>query len=93
VTNATVKSRGKILYEGTVDVRPTVEGIRSGTLSPRNVFQNREGLLPRQPSGYYEEFVHPTPGVSGVGPQRIIRGQGGELFYTPDHYGTFIPLN
>jgi len=31
--------------------------------------------------------------VNGPGPQRVIQGQGGELFYTPDHYGTFIPLN
>jgi filamentous hemagglutinin len=54
---------------------------------------NREGLLPKQGPGYYQEFVHPTPGVSGVGPQRIVRGQGGELYYTPDHYKTFIPLN
>lgn len=93
VTDATVKSRGKVLYEGTVDVRSTVEGIRPGSLSPRNVFQNREGLLPSKPSGYYEEFVHPTPGINGVGPQRIVRGAGGELYYTPNHYESFIPLN
>jgi filamentous hemagglutinin len=31
--------------------------------------------------------------VSGAGPQRIVSGQGGELYYTPDHYKTFIPLN
>ncbi|XHC14073.1 hypothetical protein ABWH98_26005 [Labrenzia sp. ac12] len=29
----------------------------------------------------------------GQGPQRVIQGQGGGLYYTPDHYGTFIPLN
>lgn len=93
VSDAAVVSRGKVLFRGTVDVRPTVEGIQSGALSPRNVFRNDEGLLPSRPPGYYQEFVHPTPGVSGAGPQRIIRGQGGELYYTPDHYGTFIPLN
>jgi hypothetical protein len=93
VTNATVKSHGEVIGQGTVDVRSTVQGIKSGTLSPRNVFRNNEGLLPSQPPGYYQEFVHPTPGVSGVGPQRIVAGQGGELFYTPDHYSSFIPLN
>jgi filamentous hemagglutinin len=54
---------------------------------------NREGLLPQQAAGYYQEFVHPTPGISGPGPQRIIVGQAGELFYTPDHYDSFVPLN
>ncbi len=93
VTNATVKSHGKVIAQGTVDVRGTVQGIESGALSPRNVFRNDEGLLPPQPPGYYHEYVHPTPGVPGAGPQRIVGGQGGELFYTPDHYETFVPLN
>ena len=82
-----------MIGRGTVDVRATVEGIESGALKPRAIFENSEGLLPKQATGYYEEFVQPTPGVSGVGPQRIVRGQGGELYYTPDHYKTFIPLN
>ena len=49
--------------------------------------------LPVKPPGYYQEFVHPTPGVSGAGSQRIVRGAGGELYYTPNHYDTFVPLN
>ena len=93
VSDATVVSRGSVIGRGTVDVRATVEGIRSGKISPRDVFQNREGLLTQKPAGYYQEFVHPTPGVNGVGPQRIIQVQGGELYYTPDHYRSFVPLN
>jgi guanyl-specific ribonuclease Sa len=34
-----------------------------------------------------------TPGVSQVGPQRIITGAGGEVWYTPNHYESFTPLN
>ncbi|WP_353653755.1 ribonuclease domain-containing protein [Labrenzia sp. R5_0] len=49
--------------------------------------------MPSQPEGYYTEYVHPTPGVIGQGPQRVIQGQGGGLYYTPNHFGTFIPLN
>jgi guanyl-specific ribonuclease Sa len=93
IDDVTVTSRGNVVGRGTVDVRATVEGIKSGTTQPRGVFQNHEGLLPKQPSGYYQEFVHPTPGVNGVGPQRIIQGQGGELYYTPNHYESFVPLN
>ena len=99
VADAEVTSFGKVVGRGTVDVRATVEGIESGALKPRAIFENRPlpgkptPELPVRPSGYYQEFVQPTPGVSGVGPQRIVRGQGGELYYTPDHYKTFIPLN
>ncbi|MFN8482986.1 MAG: RHS repeat-associated core domain-containing protein [Anaerolineae bacterium] len=46
--------------------------------------------LPAQRSGYYTEYVVPTPGYTGVGPQRLVVGQGGEAYYTPDHYQTFI---
>jgi len=82
---------------GLVNVRATIDRIKAGGRFPHrndgSVFQNREGLLPRQPQGYYREYVHPTPGVNGPGAQRIIQGQNGELYYSPDHYGTFIPLN
>lgn len=93
LSDVTVVSRGKVIGRGTVDLRGTLEAIKSGKLSPRDVFKNREGLLPAKPSGYYKEYYHPTPGVKGTGPERIIQGEGGELFYTPDHYGSFIPLN
>jgi filamentous hemagglutinin len=95
VTNVTVRSRGKVIAEGTVNVQDTVNGIQSGTLSPRNVFRNDKNRLPSQPGGYYinNEYVHPTTGLPGPGPQRIVAGQGGELYYTPDHYETFLPLN
>jgi hypothetical protein len=44
--------------------------------------------------GYYQEYVHPTPGMNRVGPQRIVLGNNGqEIYYTPDHYDTFIPIN
>ena len=92
-----VDRRTGTTFTGTVDLRPTLDRIDDGIPHPHrndgSTFRNREGLLPSQPDGYYTEFVHPTPGVNGPGPQRIIRGQGGELYYTPDHYGSFIPLN
>ncbi|NWE46962.1 hypothetical protein HX857_14370 [Pseudomonas gingeri] len=27
-----------------------------------------------------------------MGPQRIVVGKGGEMYYTPDHYKTFVPI-
>jgi ribonuclease T1 len=53
------------------------------------VFQNREGLLPEQPSGYYHEYTVLTPGSSDRGARRIVTGSQGEMYYTDDHYGSF----
>ena len=78
---------------GTVDVRTTIQGIENGTIPVRNTFMNNKGLLPLEPDRYYREYLLPTPCGRGVGPQRIIRGGGGEYYYTPDHYQSFIPLN
>ena len=93
IGDATVTSFGRVVGKGTVDIRSTIEGIENGTVLPRTEFNNKEGLLPSAGKGYYKEFVLPTPGVNGVGSQRIIRGDGGEYYYTPDHYHTFIHLN
>lgn len=53
------------------------------------VFGNRERLLPGQPNGYYHEYTVITPGSSDRGARRIIAGQGGQLYYTDDHYQSF----
>jgi ribonuclease T1 len=53
------------------------------------VFGNREGRLPAQPHGYYREYTVPTPGAKNRGARRIVRGKGGETYYTRDHYRTF----
>ncbi|GAB4112403.1 MAG: hypothetical protein OHK0050_13620 [Roseiflexaceae bacterium] len=52
-------------------------------------FQNREGLLPKQPNGYYREYTVITPGEDDRGARRIVAGRNGELFYTADHYASF----
>lgn len=54
-----------------------------------SVFQNREGLLPSRPSGYYREFTVITPGEDDRGARRIVSGAEGELYYTDDHYDSF----
>ena len=52
-------------------------------------FENREGLLPDRPSGYYHEYTVPTPGSSDRGPRRIITGREGQMYWTADHYDSF----
>lgn len=53
------------------------------------IFSNREGVLPACASGYYREYTVETPGSPDRGARRIVKGDGGEYFYTDDHYATF----
>lgn len=55
-----------------------------------SVFENREKLLPGKESGYYHEYTVRTPGSSDRGARRLITGAGHELYYTGDHYRTFV---
>ncbi|KUN21849.1 ribonuclease [Streptomyces antibioticus] len=58
------------------------------------VFQNREGVLPRQSSGYYHEYTVITPGSSTRGARRIVTGEETrEDYYTADHYASFDLIN
>jgi guanyl-specific ribonuclease Sa len=88
---------GAVIFRGEIDLAPTLERITNGErLSfPHDgtTFQNRERRLPQKSAGYYREFVHPTAGQRGPGPQRIVTGQQGEIYYTPDHYRTFQRLD
>jgi guanyl-specific ribonuclease Sa len=85
---------GRIIYRGSVDLAPTIERIRAGKrleFSHDGIsFENRERLLPGKEPNYYHEFVHPTKGVKGPGPQRIVMGRNGEIYYTADHYRSFL---
>ncbi|WP_082582000.1 ribonuclease domain-containing protein [Aeromicrobium sp. Root236] len=72
----------------------TIALIRAGGPFPYSrdgvVFMNREGLLPEHERGYWHEYTVPTPGESDRGARRIIAGRGGELYYTADHYRSFV---
>ncbi|MGM9739893.1 MAG: RHS repeat-associated core domain-containing protein [Candidatus Cryptobacteroides sp.] len=73
----------------------TIDRIQNGESYPHRhdgtVFRNDQGYLPQyNTNDYYHEYVHPTAGLKGVGPQRIITGSRGEWYYSPDHYHTFI---
>ena len=87
---------GNLAYEGDIDLAPVFERIERGELDPHDndgsVFGNREGLLPQKERGYYREYVVRTPGMRSVGPQRLILGEGGEAYYTSDHYESFVQV-
>lgn len=92
--NVTIRDQSdRVVYRGDINLTPTLERIRNGSRNEHrndgSTFQNREKRLPKREDGYYKEYVHPTRGVSGPGPQRVIMGKGGEVYYTSDHYGSF----
>jgi RHS repeat-associated protein len=78
------------------DLDATLQRIARGERFPHvrdgTIFKNREGRLPPQPPGYYKEYVVPTPGVSGPGKRRVVMGAGGEVYYSPNHYDSFIQV-
>lgn len=52
-------------------------------------FGNFEGNLPDEASGYYREYTVGTPGLNHRGAKRLVVGEGGEVYYTDDHYDSF----
>ena len=53
------------------------------------VFGNLEKILPKHDRGYYHEYTVKTPGEKDRGARRIVTGNGGERYYTDDHYKSF----
>lgn len=88
---------GRTVWRGVVDLGPVLERIAAGERHPHpndgSIYYNRSRALPRRENGYYREYVVPTPGLNGPGPQRLVVGRGGGVYYTPDHYDTFIRID
>jgi guanyl-specific ribonuclease Sa len=57
------------------------------------VFNNTEHILPAHQRGYYHEYTVPTPAERDRGARRLITGQGHELYYTGDHYASFVVVD
>lgn len=57
-----------------------------------STFFNREGRLPLEEERYYREFTVETPGSLDRGARRLVVGERGEVFYTDDHYDSFVEV-
>lgn len=79
------------------ELRKTLDLIaRGGPFPYRNdggVFANRERRLPQQAHGYYREYTVVTRGAPNRGARRVVQGNGGETYYTRDHYRTFTRID
>lgn len=75
------------------EARQTLALIKEGGPFPYErdgiTFGNFEKSLPLHPRGYYREYTVKTPWRRDRGPRRIIAGQGGEYYYSDDHYRSF----
>ncbi|MDR6598702.1 ribonuclease domain-containing protein [Saccharothrix longispora] len=63
---------------------------------PRNdgvEFRNREERLPRKSRDYYREYTVPTPGSDDRGARRLVTGSADEVYYTGDHYASFVVVD
>jgi ribonuclease T1 len=77
-------------------IQATLELIEAGGPFPYtkdgSEFGNREGRLPAQGAAYYREYTVATAGSPDRGARRIVTGRGGEIYYTRDHYQSFVRL-
>ena len=75
------------------EARQTLELIKNNGPFPHKqdgaTFANRERRLPLRANGYYREYTVHTPGAKDRGPRRIVAGNGGEFYYSDDHYKSF----
>lgn len=91
---ATAACAGEIgIAELPPQARATLALIKAGGPFPYpqdgRTFGNRERRLPLREHGYYREYTVRTPGARDRGARRIVAGNGGEFYYTADHYRTF----
>jgi len=91
------KSEKDITNDQWTRIREAVKRIRGQLRNPFPKdgvpFKNKgPGHLPERPEGYYQEYT--VPQASGDrGLERIITGAKGEIYFSPDHYSTFIPIS
>jgi guanyl-specific ribonuclease Sa len=80
-----------------VEVTQTLDLIERGGPFPHPrdgmTFSNRERLLPQRDEGHYKEYTVPTPGSPDRGARRLVTGSPSELYYTDDHYETFVVVD
>jgi ribonuclease T1 len=78
------------------EAQQTLELIKSNGPFPYkqdgSTFGNREKRLPLRANGYYREYTVKTPGAKDRGARRIVAGNGGEFYYTADHYKSFMRI-
>ena len=72
--------------------RGSVEPYAPGYAIGGDIFYNREGLLPKESGRTYYECDIDTDGYHSRGSRRIVFSNDGLIYYTEDHYRSFVLL-
>lgn len=87
---------GSIGVEEAEEIEETLDDVEDGRPydyeEDGGTFRNDEMLLPDNPRGYYREFTVETSGEDDRGERRLVIGRHSEVFYTEDHYESFVPI-
>ena len=70
----------------------SVEAYAPGYAIGGDKFGNREGLLPKADGRQYYECDIDTNGADSRGAKRIVYSNDGLIYYTDDHYESFVLL-
>ena len=70
----------------------SVQKYQDGAAIGGDKFGNREGILPKADGRQYYECDIDTDGKNSRGAKRIVFSNDGLIYYTEDHYETFILL-
>ena len=70
----------------------SVQKYQEGAAIGGDKFGNREGILPKANGRQYYECDIDTDGTNSRGAKRIVYSSDGLIYYTEDHYESFILL-
>jgi len=88
-----VRSLCALPVEAALEWRSIVTKARQRYPQDGGAFGNYERRLPQHQRGYYREYTIATPGSRDRGARRFITGSAREVYYTGDHYGTFVVVD
>ncbi len=72
--------------------RMSVETFAPGKSIGGDTFENKEGLLPEKEGRTYTECDVDSSGTGSRGDKRIVFSNDGLIFYTENHYESFVQL-
>ncbi|MDV4162203.1 hemagglutinin repeat-containing protein [Rhizobium leguminosarum] len=87
-------SFGETVYDGALDLRPIMNEIRANAGSNgAHDYMNVDGLLPgpRGSANNYTTYTIEVPGVESS-PARLLYSTDGSIWFTPNHYGSFVRI-
>ncbi|MCX6718450.1 MAG: FG-GAP-like repeat-containing protein [Candidatus Staskawiczbacteria bacterium] len=101
--DTSVKQFGKSIYQGKVNLQPTVDAIESGKIGPKinkntgltEFYRNAEGhsqLNYNNGNQYLEYPVNNSGAPSNTAERMLVGTKNGDMYYTSDHYQSITTI-